>query len=97
MMLLNKIQQQKEVIETLAKDYGAKNIRIFGSVARGEEQENSDIDFLVQFPKGYDLFKQRIPLMQSLQQLLKRKVDLIPEHELNKHLRDTILAEAIEL
>lgn len=96
-MLLNEIHKQKHAIETLAKQYGALSIRLFGSVARGEEKEDSDIDFLVQFPQGYDLFKQRIPLAQNLQQLLKRKIDLIPEHELNQHLRDTILAEAVEL
>ena len=96
-MLLTKIHQQKEAIESLAKQYGALNIRLFGSVVRGEEDENSDIDFLVNFSQGYDLFKQRIPLAQQLQQLLERKVDLIPEHELNKHLRDRILAEAVEI
>lgn len=96
-MLLNEIHQQKDAIETLAKQYGALNILLFGSVARGEEKEDSDIDFLVKFPQGYDLFKQRIPLTQNLQQLLNRKIDLIPEHELNKHMRETILAEAVEL
>jgi hypothetical protein len=96
-MLLNKIHQQKDAIEKLAKQYGALNILLFGSVARGDEREDSDIDFLVEFPQGYDVFKQRIPLTQHLQQLLKRKIDLIPKHELNKHLRKTILAEAIEL
>jgi predicted nucleotidyltransferase len=96
-MLLTEIHQQKKAIESLANQYGALSIRLFGSVARCEEREDSDIDFLVKFPQGYDLFKQRIPLTQQLQQLLKRKVDLIPEHELNKHLRETILAEAVEL
>lgn len=96
-MLLNEIHKQKHTIETLAKQYGALSIRLFGSVARGEEKEDSDIDFLVKFPQGYDLFKQRIPLAQNLQQLLKRKIDLIPEHELNQHLRDSILAEAVDL
>ena len=96
-MLLTEIHQQKNTIETLAKQYGALSIRLFGSVARGEEREDSDIDFLVKFPQGYDLFKQRIPLTQNLQQLLKRKIDLIPEHELNKHVCESILAEAVEL
>ncbi len=96
-MLLDEIHQQKSAIESLAKQYGAFSILLFGSVARGDEKEDSDIDFLVKFPQGYDLFKQRIPLTQGLQQLLKRKIDLIPEHELNKHLRETILAEAVEL
>jgi len=96
-MLLNEIHQQKDAIENLARQYGALSILLFGSVSRGDEREDSDIDFLVKFPKGYDIFKQRIPLTQSLQQLLKRKIDLIPEHELNKDMRETILAEAVEL
>jgi hypothetical protein len=55
------------------------------------------VDFLVEFPQGYDLFKQRIKLAQSLEALLGRKVDLIPEHELNEYIREAVLHESIEL
>jgi hypothetical protein len=96
-MLMDDLHTKKHLIEKLATHYGALRIRVFGSVARGEEQETSDIDFLVDFPRGYDLFKQRLPLAEQLQALLNRPVDVIPEHELNKHLRDQILTEAIEL
>ena len=58
---------------------------------------DSDIDFLVDFPPGYDLFSQRIPLTECLSALLHRPVDLIPEHELNRHIRDAVLREAVEL
>ena len=57
----------------------------------------SDIDFLVDFPPGYDLFAQRLPLAQRLSEITGRALDLIPEHELNAHLRDAVLREAIEL
>ncbi len=96
-MLLDEIQQKKEKIKALCHQFGASHVRVFGSVARREETIESDIDILVDFPRGYDLFKQRLPLSESLQDLLQRKIDLIPEHELNKHMRQSILAEVIEL
>jgi len=96
-MLLDEIHHKKTDIEHLAHEYGVLRVRVFGSVARGEEKRDSDIDFLVDFPRGYDLFKQRIPFAEKLQQLFKRSVDLIPEHELNPYLRDRILSEAVEL
>lgn len=58
-MLLNELRAKKEVIAALSDQYGARHIRVFGSVARGEEQPDSDVDFLVEFPRGYDLFAQR--------------------------------------
>ena len=51
----------------------------------------------MEFAHGYDLFAQRLPLTRELSDLLGRPVDLIPEHELNRYLRDAILEEAIEL
>lgn len=96
-MLLDELHAKKGIIETLSREYGARRIRVFGSVARGEETAESDIDFLVDFPRGYDLFRQRIPLADRLQVVLGREVELIPEHELNSYLRASILAEAREL
>jgi predicted nucleotidyltransferase len=96
-MLLNQLHDQKEAIEAACRQYGALRIRVFGSVARGEERPDSDIDFLVDFPPGYDLFAQRLPLAQRLAEITGRRLDLIPEHELNRHLRDAVLSEAVEL
>ena len=96
-MLLRQLHAQKNVITALARQYGARRLRVFGSVARGEERPESDVDFLVEFDKGYDLFAQRLPLARQLTDLLGRPVDLIPEHELNRHLRDSILREAVDL
>ena len=87
-MLRNELHTKKAEIEAAAKKYGAKHIRIFGSVARGEENPDSDIDFLVDLPKGYDLFLQRMPLTEDLAKITERKIDLVPEHELNVHMRD---------
>lgn len=96
-MLLDDIHRQKNTIAAMAQHYGARRIRVFGSVARKQEGPTSDVDFLVDFPQGYDLFTQRLPLTQDLSELLGRQVDLVPEHELNRHLREQILREAIEL
>lgn len=95
-MLLDQLHAEKDIIAALGKRYGARRIRVFGSVARGEERPESDVDFLVEFDPGYDLFAQRLPLTRQLSELLGRPVDLIPEYELNCHLRDSILREAVE-
>jgi predicted nucleotidyltransferase len=96
-MLLDKLHAQRDVIETLGRQYGARRIRVFGSVARREERADSDVDFLVDFPRGYDLFAQRMPLTDRLAQLLQRPVELVPEHELNRHMREQVLREVVEL
>jgi len=55
------------------------------------------VDILVDFPRGYDLFAQRLPLAEKLADLLQRSVKLIPEHELNRHIRDRVIKEAVDL
>ena len=96
-MLLRELQDIRSTLNKVAEQFGASRLRVFGSVARGEETAASDVDFLVDLPKGYDLFSQRIPLAQRLSELLNRRVELIPEHELNPHMRKKILDEAISL
>lgn len=96
-MLLDALHRQRAAIEAACKQYGARRIRVFGSVARGEDRPDSDIDFLVDFPRGYDLFTQRLPLAERLAEITGRRLDLIPEHELNRHLRDEVLKEAVDL
>ncbi len=96
-MLLDELRQKKAVIDALCEEYGARHLRVFGSVARREERADSDVDFLVDFPRGYDLFAQRLPLAQRLSELLLRKVDLVPEHELNRHIREQVMQEVMEL
>jgi predicted nucleotidyltransferase len=96
-MLLDELRRNRNQIESLARKYGATHIRVFGSVARGEEREDSDVDILVDFPRGYDLISQRMPLAAGLENLLRRKVELVPEHELNRHIRKQVIGEAVEL
>jgi len=97
LMLLDELRNKKDLISALGDQYGARRIRVFGSVARREERPDSDVDFLVDFPRGYDLFVQRLPLTERLTELLQRPVELIPEHELNRHIREQVIREAIDL
>lgn len=96
-MLLDELRAQRNAITALGRQYGARRMRVFGSVARREERPDSDVDFLVEFPRGYDLFAQRLPLTERLAELLKRRVEVIPEHELSRHIRDHALKEAVDL
>ena len=96
-MLLDQLRLMNARLNSIAAQFGASRLRVFGSVARGEETSDSDVDFLVEFPRGYDLFTQRMPLAQGLGDLLNRKVDLVPEHELNPHIKAQVLAEAVAL
>lgn len=96
-MLLDELRARKSAIAALCSQYGARRMRVFGSVARGEERPDSDVDFLVDFPRGYDLFAQRLPLIECLADLLKRRVEVVPEHELSPYIREQALKEAVEL
>ncbi len=96
-MLLDTLRTRKSLIDAACHQYGARRIRVFGSVARREEGPDSDIDFLVDFPRGYDLFAQRLPLAERLAEITGRRLDLLPEHELNRHMRANVLLEAVDL
>lgn len=90
------LQQQKAIIIDIASHYRAANIRVFGSVVRGEEREDSDIDLLVDFLPGSTLLDQ-ISLIDELSTALGRKVDIVSERALNKYLRQQVLQEAVAL
>ena len=96
-MFIESLHSRKAEIERVAGAFGARRIRVFGSVSRGEETPDSDIDFLVDFPAGYDMFVQRLPLMEKLAELTGRRVDIIPEHELSHLIRERVLHEARDL
>ncbi|MGQ9837546.1 MAG: nucleotidyltransferase family protein [Cyanobacteriota bacterium] len=75
-MLLETLRTYQKTILTLSQEHGARNIRVFGSAARGEEHPDSDVDFLVGFPPGYDLFTRCLSLSESLSQLLSHSVQV---------------------
>ncbi|TRT81380.1 MAG: DNA polymerase subunit beta [Microcystis aeruginosa Ma_AC_P_19900807_S299] len=97
MTLKQLIQDKREDILKIATKHGAFNVRVFGSVARGEETENSDIDFLI----DYDLAKTSpwFPggLLVDLEDLLGCKVDVLTEKSLHHLIKQRILKEAIKL
>ncbi|MEA5617430.1 nucleotidyltransferase family protein [Cronbergia sp. UHCC 0137] len=90
------LKQKREKILQIAAEHGASNIRIFGSVVRGEANADSDIDFLVEMESGRSLLD-RIALIQDLEDFLERKVDVVTIKGLRDNWRDRILGEAISL
>ena len=94
--LYETLQQQKACILDIALHYHAVNIRVFGSVVRGEEREDSDIDLLVDFLPGPTLLDQ-VGLINALSTALGSKVNVVSERALNKYLRQRVLQEAIPL
>jgi predicted nucleotidyltransferase len=87
------LQSRRAELLALADKYGVKNIRVFGSVARGEEDADSDIDLLVTPLPKTSLFE-FMDMEEELQALLGRKIDLVSDGGLSPYLKDRILTEA---
>lgn len=83
-------------IKAIAASHGARNVRIFGSVQRGEAATESDLDVLVDMAKGRNLFD-LVALSDELEKALGVDVDVVTEGSLSPYLRDRILAEAVAL
>ncbi|HAO22023.1 MAG: hypothetical protein BWK80_23290 [Desulfobacteraceae bacterium IS3] len=94
MGMLNELKAKRNKILQLADKYGAKNLRVFGSFARDEDLPESDIDFLTDMEGS--LLK-RIALIQELEDLLGRKVDVMTERTLHWYIREKIINEAVPL
>ena len=77
-MFADDLHSYESEIERAAMTFGARRIRVLGSVARGEDTPDSDVDFLVDFPKGYDMFCQRLPLAEKLAELIGAGSTLSP-------------------
>ena len=88
--------ERREEILRLAARHGAHNLRVFGSVARGEANESSDLDLLVAWEPGRSLLD-HAGLVQDLQQLLGVKVHVGTEKSLHWYVRDRILREAMDV
>ncbi|WP_107666964.1 nucleotidyltransferase family protein [Cyanothece sp. BG0011] len=90
------IEKRQEIVSIAAK-HGAFNVRLFGSVARGEETENSDIDFLI----DYDLSKISpwfpVRLIRDLEATLGRKVDVVTEKGLKERIKEEVLRDCVKL
>jgi predicted nucleotidyltransferase len=90
------MKSKRGYILAIAAKHGARNLRVFGSVARGEAGPESDLDILVEMEPGKSLMD-HITLIQDLEDLLQRKVDVVSERALHWYIRDRVLAEATPL
>lgn len=90
------LREKRQQILAIAEKYGARHIRIFGSVARGDARPDSDIDFLVELEPGRSLFDLG-GLLYELQSLLGVEVDVVTEKGLRARIRERVLQEAIPL
>ena len=97
MPIAKTITDKRKQILHLSRQYGASNIRVFGSMVRDDAINDSDIDFLVDLAPDKDLFDLGALLM-DMQELFNRKVDIVTERALHNHrIREQILSEAIPL
>jgi len=90
------IRDHRDQILRLARKHGAKNLRLFGSAARGEDRPDSDLDFLVDMEEGRSLVD-HVALKQDLEDLLGREVDVVTERALHSRIRERVLREATPL
>ncbi len=88
------LKVNREGILRIAAKYGAHNVRVFGSVVRGEADEGSDLDFLVEMAPGRSLFDLG-GLQTELEAFLKCRVDVVTEKSLKARIRGRVIAEAI--
>jgi predicted nucleotidyltransferase len=88
--------KHKQEILAAAKENGMRNVRIFGSVARGEARIDSDINLLVEIEDDRTLFD-LIRFKQTIEDIVGRKIDVISDQGLHETMRETIMNEVIEL
>ena len=90
------IREKRDAMLEIARRYGAHDIRVFGSVARGDAAENSDLDLIVRFEPGRSLFDHG-GLIMDLQDLLGVRVDVVSEGGMRERFRNHVMKEVIPL
>ena len=96
MTLDARLRAKRDEILRICRKYGARNVRVFGSVARGDADEQSDVDFLVELEPGRTLFDLG-GLQYDLEQLLECRVDVVTERGLKPRIRERVLQETVPL
>lgn len=97
MVTLDSLRREKKAeILRLAGMHGCRNVRVFGSVATGENKPGSDVDFLVDLDQGHGLLDLG-GLLSDLHDLLAIDVDLVESESIHPYIRDRVLAEAVAL
>lgn len=92
---MNAIEILKKNEAIIKKKYGVRKIGVFGSFARGEGKEGSDIDVLIELEDRYEIFDNYMDLKYFLEDLFGRKVDLVTVDALRPRLKDDILREVV--
>jgi uncharacterized protein len=93
MTLRDDLYRRRDILLTIAARHGASNLRLFGSVLRGEERTDSDIDLLVDMAEDRG-FGDYLALVEELESVLERRVEVVIERSLSPHFRPYIEAEA---
>jgi predicted nucleotidyltransferase len=93
---LRDLARRRDQILALAARHGAENVRVFGSVARGEALAESDVDFLVDLEKGRSLLD-LAGLLVDLEDLIGRPVDVVTVSGLKARIRANVLEEAVPI
>ena len=88
------LEEKRAEILRVAAEHGAREVRVFGSVARGEANRESDIDFLVELESGRSLLDLG-GLQMELESLLGRRVDVVTVRGLKARIRERVLREAV--
>ncbi|HEY3323190.1 MAG TPA: nucleotidyltransferase family protein [Planctomycetota bacterium] len=96
MSVLELLKSKRGDILRIAAQHGARNVRLFGSVVRGEDDERSDVDFLVEMDRQTSLMDQAA-LLVDLETLIGRKVDVASEDCLRPKIKERVLREAVAL
>lgn len=93
MALRNELHRRRRAILDIAARHGASNVRVFGSVSRGEERPDSDVDLLVDFSdeRGFGDF---LAMVEELEALLGRRVEVVTERGLSPHFRPYVERDA---
>jgi uncharacterized protein len=93
MSIRDDLYRQRDTVRAIAARHGGSNLRVFGSVVRGEERLDSDVDLLVDLAedRGFDDY---LAIVDELEALLGRRVDLVIERSLSPHFRPFIEADA---
>ena len=96
MNIKKKLLENSDKIKEIAKSNGIKEISVFGSVVRGEDNKESDVDFLVDLKEDKSLFD-LIRFKQELEELLNLRVDVVTKRSIHSEIKDKILKEAERL
>ena len=90
------LREKRDQILAIARQHSARNVRVFGSLARGEGKRDSDLDVLVELEPGRSLLD-IVAIKQDLEDLLNTKVDVVTEAAVSPYIRSQILRQAISL